>query len=259
MVCHAGPRDRVFEERHSVASVAIVTRGTFQYRSSSGRELMMPGSLLLGNPGQSFECGHEHGIGDRCISFAYQPEYFEELVAECGIGLQRSRFATLRVPPLRESSSAIARACALHAAVDEDLSGEWEEVGVELAARALEMPSNGDRGSAVLPAAESRVTRVVRMIENCPDLEHDLVSLAREAKLSRYHFLRVFQQLTGVTPHQFILRTRLRRAATRLMTECAQVLEVAMDSGFGDVSNFNHAFRAEFGISPGKYRKRNGS
>jgi AraC-like DNA-binding protein len=80
--------------------------------------------------------------------------------------------------------------------------------------------------------------------------------MAQEAGLSRYHFLRVFQQLTGVTPHQYILRARLLRAATMLITERAQVLEIAMACGFGDLSNFNHAFRAEFRMNPGEYRKR---
>jgi AraC-like DNA-binding protein len=44
----------------------------------------------------------------------------------------------------------------------------------------------------------------------------------------------------------------------RLMLQPAQVLDVGLDSGFGDVSNFNHAFRAEFGLSPRSYRKNAG-
>jgi AraC-like DNA-binding protein len=258
MICNAGPRDRVFEEQHSRASVAIVTQGTFQYRSSGGRELMTPGSLLLGNPGQAFECGHEHGVGDRCISLHFEPEYFEELVEECGPRLRRPWFAALRVPPVKETSRVIARACALNASHCETFSDEWEEIAVELAARALEMASDGKQYPTQSLAAEARVTRVVRMMENCPEQEHTLISLAREAGLSRYHFLRVFQQLTGVTPHQYLRRARLRRAAIRLLRDRAQVLEIAIDSGFGDLSNFNHAFRSEFGRTPGEYRKRNG-
>jgi len=102
VICSAGPRDRPFEERHSHVCIAIVTAGSFQYRSSAGRELLTPGSLLLGNAGQHFECGHEHGVGDRCLSFSYEPQYFEGLAAEAGVQSRSARFSTLRVPPVRE-------------------------------------------------------------------------------------------------------------------------------------------------------------
>ena len=42
--------------------------------------------------------------------------------------------------------------------------------------------------------------------------------------------------------------------ATRLASERTQVIDVAFDSGFGDASSFDHAFRAEFGVSPARYR-----
>ena len=92
------------------------------------------------------------------------------------------------------------------------------------------------------------------MMESDSDIPHDLASLAQMARLSRYHFLRTFEGLTGATPHQYLLRIRLRRAALRLRTEPAKILDVALDCGFGDVSNFNHAFRVEFGVSPRGYR-----
>jgi AraC-like DNA-binding protein len=47
---------------------------------------------------------------------------------------------------------------------------------------------------------------------------------------------------------------RLRDAAARLATGNEKVLDIAFDCGFGDVSNFNRAFRAEFGVSPREYR-----
>ena len=83
VVCTSGPQDRPFEERHAGVSIAIVVAGSFQYRSSASQELMTPGSLLLGNPGQCYECGHEHGSGDRCLSFYYAPDYFEDLWPVC--------------------------------------------------------------------------------------------------------------------------------------------------------------------------------
>jgi AraC family transcriptional regulator len=254
IICTAGPRDARFDEQLSHICVAIVAAGTFQYRSSAGRELMTPGSLLLGNAGQCFECGHEHGIGDRCISFSYEPEYFEGLADDAAMTRRGAPFSTLRVPPVRELSSIVARACAALANRARAGLAEWEEIGVELATRALEF----DRGhpNQHNSAAEARVTRAVRMIESCPDLDLELATLAREARLSRYHFLRVFRQVTGLTPHQYIVRTRLRRAAARLLLEPAHVLDIALESGFGDVSNFNHAFRAEFGVNPSFYRSK---
>ncbi len=72
--------------------------------------------------------------------------------------------------------------------------------------------------------------------------------------MSEFHFLRVFKQVTRVTPHQYILRARLREAALRLKANGDEVLAIALAAGFQDLSNFNHAFRAEFGVSPRIYR-----
>src|SRR5262249_60623256 len=100
-----------------------------------------------------------------------------------------------------------------------------------------------------------RVTSAVRMIDEKPGHALTLASLAKESGLSQYHFLRTFEDLTGATPHQYVMRGRLRQAAARLLAEPARILDVALDCGFGDVSNFNRAFRAEFGVSPRAYRR----
>jgi AraC family transcriptional regulator len=109
--------------------------------------------------------------------------------------------------------------------------------------------------SGAMPTAVARVTRVVRMIERHPDGERGLGGMAREAGLSPYHFLRTFELLTGVTPHQYVRRMRLREAAIRLATERGKVLDIALDCGFGDLSNFNRAFGGEFGVSPLRFRR----
>jgi AraC family transcriptional regulator len=254
ILCTAGPQNRPFEEQHSCTTIAIVIGGTFQYRSRAARELMTPGSLLLGSPGQSFECGHEHGIGDRCISFSYRPEFFERLTADAGARGRGSEFKMQRLPPSRVLSPLIARASAA-------LSGHgsagapWEELSIRLAAQAIQL----DRGVSmnvveVKPGALARVTRVVRMIERHPEINNDLPSLAREARLSPYHFIRTFEILAGTTPHQYLLRVRLRRAAVRVSSESTKIIDIALDCGFGDISNFNRTFRAEFGVSPRLYR-----
>ena len=260
MVCTSGPEDRPFEEQNANFTIAIVGAGSFQYRAScnqasAGGELMSPGSLLLGNAGQWFECGHEHGFGDHCLSFQYSPECFERLAADFGAPRSKRNFRVLRLPPLRALAPLTARVCA---GVTAPPNISWEEVSVELAAKAMQLANDCSvTANELQPAALARVTRAIRMIENGIDAVTDLGlgSLARAAGLSPYHFLRTLQHLIGVTPHQYILRTRLRKAAMRLATkEPAKILDIALDSGFEDVSNFNHAFRAEFGVSPRGFR-----
>lgn len=274
VICTSGPHDRPFEEQHTLVSIAIVAAGSFQYRSTMGRELMTPGALLLGNAGHCFECGHEHGVGDRCLAFQFTPECFARLASDAGVRGGAIDFRLTRLPPVREMSALVARACAglARQATDEaagprDKRAElpWEELAVTLAARTIQLarglsPSafaSVGAGAGAIPArAAARVTRIVRAIERQPQASLALGRLARAAGLSPYHFLRTFERLTGVTPHQYVLRVRLREAALRLAAEPAKVLDIALDSGFGDVSNFNRAFRAEFGLSPRAYRER---
>lgn len=259
VICTCGPQDRPFEEQHSSIVIALVAAGSFQYRasshySSSTAELMTPGSLVLGNIGQHFECGHEHAIGDRCVAFRYSLEYFETVIADSGARIFTRNFSTLRLPPLRTLSPITAQVLA-GLVTSEDTA--WEELALQLAVQALQLAHGqsvrGDSNSAP-PSTLARITRAVRAIDRDPHASLSLGALARESRLSPYHFLRTFERLTGLTPHQYILRTRLRESAVRLASGSAKVLDVAFDSGFKDVSNFNRAFRTEFGQSPRAYR-----
>jgi AraC family transcriptional regulator len=253
VVCTAGPEDRPFEEQHRNVCIAVVAAGSFQCRSRAGRVLLAPGSLLLGNPGQAYECGHEHAKGDRCISFSYAPEYFERITAGAGTAM----FRVAALPPVRAMSTAVARACAGLAGDDADAKDLlWEELGVGLAVDSLQLGNGSEQSSReTMPGAEARVTRAVRMIDESPGAAHSLARLAQEARLSPYHFLRTFEAVAGLTPHQYVMRIRLRRAAVRLVQQQASVLDIAFDCGFGDVSNFNRSFRAEFGMSPRAFRR----
>jgi AraC-like DNA-binding protein len=250
IICTAGPHDRPFEEQHSSASIAIVVSGTFQYRSSIGQELMTPASVLLGNGGDCFCCGHEHGIGDRCVSVSYRRDFLERLAHD--VGRAPFRFHAPRIPALRAMTPLVADASVL---LQPEQATDYEEFAVRLAAQAIELV-HGVRPNTHLgePGALARVTRVVRLLDRQAQDEHTLTGLAELARLSPYHFLRTFQSLTGTTPHQYLLRLRLRRAALRLRIEKARIVDIALESGFNDITNFNRTFRAEFGVNPRAYR-----
>jgi len=247
MVCTSGPTDRPFEERQSAVTISLVLSGTFVYRTDRGSSLMSPGAFVLGNVGEAFECSHEHGEGDRCLSFQFEPALFERLAHDAGAA--RCVFERDRVPPLRALAPLSARVVTAMARQD-----SLEEIALELGAAVVGGLDGGRRGAtSTARSHRARVARVLRGLEARLDERHTLAELARIAGLSPYHFLRTFRDVTGVTPHQWLLRARLRAAAQRLATRRDPVTAVALDVGFEDLSNFIRSFRAEFGVSPGRY------
>ena len=80
-------------------------------------------------------------------------------------------------------------------------------------------------------------------------------TIAGAVCMSQYHFLRVFHAVAGVTPHQYLLRTRLRRAAVALAASEEPIAGIAFAHGFGDLSTFVTTFGRVFGRSPRAYRQ----
>jgi AraC family transcriptional regulator len=251
VVCHAGPSDRPFEERHDGFSVSAVIEGSFTYRSDAGHGLLYPGALLLGNNGGCFECGHAHGIGDRCISLNIHEEQFGEIAAAAA-STSRFRFAAPSLAPSRKALPVIALMEALSFAPSLLRS---EELALRLIERVI-AAMTGDRQTPAAPTGRetSRVVEAIRLVESDATRPLELEEMAAVAGMSKYHFLRVFRGLTGVTPHQYLISARLRRAALALVSSRRPVIAIALDSGFGDLSTFNKTFRAVFGRTPTQYR-----
>ncbi len=101
---------------------------------------------------------------------------------------------------------------------------------------------------------ERRITEALRRIEAEAHEPLSLTALAQAAGLSPFHFLRQFREVTGMTPHQYVLQTRLHRAAVGLRRTREPISSIALDAGFNDLSTFNRRFRRLMGLSPGAFR-----
>lgn len=251
-VCDAGPADRSFEERHEGVLVAAVVSGTFSYHGDTGRGVLVPGSLMLGNHGTCYACGHEHSRGDRCIALHIAPEFFEEVAASVA-GSSRYRFATTHLPPDERFLAQMAR---FESLVQEDSLALGQVVTLLIESLLRTVCATPARAQRVSPADHRRVARAIAFLEDNYAAEVDLDSLAGEAATSKYHFLRVFRRIVGMTPYQYLLQVRLRRVAAALASRPGRIVDLALESGFRDLSGFNRRFRSGFGITPCAWRSR---
>lgn len=84
----------------------------------------------------------------------------------------------------------------------------------------------------------------------------DLDALAAHAGYSRYHFVRVFRDLYGQTPGQYLSRRRIERAEDLLRTADLSVTEICTLVGFTSLGSFSSSFKKHTGLTPSEYRAR---
>lgn len=245
--CEAGPEDRPFAEVHGGYSIAYVRRGAFGYRTLGKSYELVAGSALVGFPGDEYVCTHDHARGDQCLSIHLSEGLVEML------GGRRQIWRCGCVPPLPEL---VVLGELAQAAAEGKSDLGLDEAGMLVAARFVEVVAGVQRRSTEPPARDRRraVEAALRMDAQSSE-PIDLEGAARQAGLSPFHFLRVFANVLGVTPHQYLVRSRLRHAARLLSDGSRPVTDVALDVGFGDLSNFVNAFRRAAGVSPRRFRQ----
>jgi AraC-like DNA-binding protein len=246
--CSEGPADEPYAELHSDFSLSYVREGSFGCRTCGESFELVAGSILVGHPGDEFTCTHEHVRGDECLSFHFMPSLVE------AFGERSEVWRSGGIPPLPEL---VVLGELAQAAADGRSDVGFDEVALLLAARFVEVVTGRRRRSVTARAVDRR-----RAVEAaCWIAEHshqpiDLHSAARAVGLSAFHFLRLFANVLGVTPHQYLVRTRLRHAAELLADDAAtSITDVAYDVGFGDLSNFVRTFHRAAGASPRGFRQ----
>jgi AraC-like DNA-binding protein len=244
--CDAGPGDSPYPEVHEQFSLSYVRRGNFGYVCRGERHELVPGAVLVGRPGDEFTCTHDHRAGgDECLSFRLDAESVEALGAVA--------WEVRALPPL--APVAVLGELAQAAAEGRSAAG-LDELGLALAARFAEtVTGRARRRVRVSPRDRRRAVEAALWLEEHADQEVGLEAAARRAGLSTFHFLRLFAGVVGTTPHQFLVRARLRRAARLLSEPELPISAVALAAGFDDLSNFVRTFRRAAGVSPRAFRR----
>ena len=191
--CTAGPADAPYVEVHQGYSVSDVRTGSFGCRTRAGAFELVVGSVLVGCPGDEYTCTHDHGFGDECLSFQLAPEVVET------IGDPGDVWRTGGVPPL---PALMVLGELAQAAVDHESDVGLDEVGLLFAARFVDLASGGTRRAPDARARDRRrAVDAACWIDAHAHEPLDLETVAAEADLSPFHFLRLFARVLGVTPH----------------------------------------------------------
>jgi AraC-like DNA-binding protein len=225
--------------------VTFVERGTFALLEDRRWWDFSAGDVLMTSPGLRRRYRHfESCPEDRCLSVNFAPH-----VVEGALGKLPLTTRPPKVPAGAASSFALRW---IIEAVRSGIRLEIESAAFHCATvlgphrweKAPGLSGVGAHARKIRTACEAMA---LRLEEN-----HSLTSLAAEAGLSPFYFARVFSELVGEPPHQYLLRVRLRRAA-ELLRMGASVAEAALRSGFPDVNHFSKTFRHRFGVPPSRY------
>ena len=252
--CQVGVGAKPFVEQHDRSSISFVRKGSFGYRTRGRHYDLVAGSVLVGRAGDDYVCSHDHVCGDECLSLQLAPELVET------IGDADAIWSLGALPPVPELMvlAELADAAARRSGIAADEAGllmaaRFVEVAGEISAAKSAM---SDRKPAINPARDRRrAVEAALWLDQHAHQEIDLDTVSRQAGLSPFHFLRLFARVLGVTPHQYLVRCRLRHAARLLADPARSVTDVAFDVGFADLSNFVRTFRRAAGVSPRAFRK----
>jgi AraC-like DNA-binding protein len=228
--------------------VTFLERGGFELDEGGRRWSFGPLDVLQSSPGIARTYRHREACpADVCLSVCFAPDAVEDALGR----LPQTPFPP-RVPA--GPASRFAHARVLRALRSGDA------MAVETAAFdcAVAMGPHRWEGPCWLESAAAHARRIERACEAMTSRlgeDHSLASAAREAGLSVFYFARVFRELVGESPHQYLLRARLAHAA-RMLRSGASVTEAAFGSGFANLSHFTRTFGRRFGVAPAEFARR---
>jgi AraC family transcriptional regulator len=230
--------------------VSFVEQGSFEFSLGRQSWRLGPGDVLLGYPGLPYRFRHaEAHPDDVCFSVAFPAAG------------ETPPWGSRNVPMLRPNN----RLRYLHHTLAQraesasgfDVDCRAAELLAAVAACVGTGPRDFFRHSQLCWYAE-RIEAAREQLERRFDQQHSLRQLAGSVGMSTFHFARVFSELVGTAPHQYLLRTRLRNAA-QMLQQGASVTDTCFACGFQNLSHFVRLFRRRFGTSPSRYEPKRGS
>lgn len=245
--------DRHAHEEHAFG---ITLTGMQEFFSGGHHHRSHPGQIILFNP----EEVHDGNSGGE-VPLSYQmlyvpPETLGPLVASVsGKTVRHPEQCRFRASdtllwdePLRQHLQTLGQM--IQRGQGSQIEQEQQLLGI---AERLAQREGSVAESTQRPRTDRLLRRAKDFIQAHMHEDINLDAISAAANLSKYHFLRLFRQQFGITPHQYVLNCRINAARSALATG-GKLEEVALQHGFTDLSHFNRRFKRIYGMTPRQYQ-----
>ena len=102
----------------------------------------------------------------------------------------------------------------------------------------------------------NEIISIIQMMNKEYATNHTLSDYAEMARMSKFHFIRAFKEITGVPPLEYRAKIRLKKASELLSNTNIPIGEISLNVGFNSQNYFCDAFKKHFGLSPTEYRNK---
>jgi AraC-like DNA-binding protein len=229
------PFTEIREHYHENAYLSLLING--QYREMTGRreQDMAPGEVIF-RPAGYRHANHFPGIGGSCLNIEFKPEALYEQVGKIMIPAAANIYPAGAFEYLYRLLYCFVND--LGAGLSEEYLFTWlgAQTDLQLPQRLLWLP------------------KVKAILETELEALHPIAELAARVHVHPVYLARAFKERLGLTPGEYHLKMRLKRALELLFRSNESISAIAYTTGFTDAAHFIRCFRACYQVSPHKFR-----